>query len=226
MIAGLSKAIVLYFTPLLALTSLILSFLAFLAPSLLLQDRVALFTVTPSSNSSDGTDGASFFLGLLGSCSRPTNDAAVNCTIPAFTPTNDFSDLPDDIPQLLISSPPSAGAFVVISLGFSSAFFLVYTFGSFRHKMGEKMAAAMDKPLIQRITAWMGFMGFFIGFTTHVIVRMWFDKTVSDFNGSVSPNVKEVASIGNAFTMVWVANAFLAVPVTVSLAKLHVKASK
>lgn len=88
------------------------------------------------------------------------------------------------------------------------------------------MAAAMDKPLIQRLTAWMGFIGFFIGFTTHVIVRMWFDKTVNDFNGSLSQNVKDVASIGNAFTMVWVANAFLAVPVTVSLAKLHVKASK
>ncbi len=48
MIAGLSKAVVLYLTPLLALTSLILSFLAFLAPSLLLQDRVALFTVLAS----------------------------------------------------------------------------------------------------------------------------------------------------------------------------------
>lgn len=92
--------------------------------------------------------------------------------------------------------------------------------------MGEKMAAAMDKPLIQRITAWMGFIGFFIGFTTHMIVRMWFDKTVSDFNGSVALGVDAVANIGNAFTMVWVAYAFLAVPVTVALSKLHVQASK
>ncbi|KAK0465144.1 uncharacterized protein EV420DRAFT_941197 [Desarmillaria tabescens] len=226
MIAGLSKAVVLYLTPLLALTSLILSYLAFLAPSLLLEDRVALFTITPSSNSSDGTDGASLFLGLLGSCSRPTNDAAINCTVAALRPTYDFSDLPADVPQILISSPPSAGAFVAVSLGFSSVFFLVYTVASFRHKMGEKMAATMDKPLIQRLTAWMGFIGFFIGFTTHMVVRMWFDKTVSDFNGSVAAGVNAVASIGNAFTMVWVANAFLAVPVTVSLSKLHVKASK
>ncbi len=29
---------------------------------------------------------------------------------------------------------------------------------------------------------------------------MWFDKTVSDFNGSISQNIKDVASIGNAFT--------------------------
>lgn len=71
MIAGLSKAITLYLSPLLALTALVLSLLAFLAPTFLLHDQVALLTVTPStsltqSGSSSSVDGPSVFMGVLG----------------------------------------------------------------------------------------------------------------------------------------------------------------
>lgn len=71
MISGLSKAITLYLAPLLALTAIILSLLAYLAPTLLLHDQVALITVVPSTalvqlGTSQSVDGPSVFLGVLG----------------------------------------------------------------------------------------------------------------------------------------------------------------
>lgn len=110
MIAGLSKAVTLYLSPLLGLTAVLLSLFSFLAPVLILQDRVALLTVTPSTSliqtgPSDGVDGPSLFLGplgkqrrlarqatvtnndsLLGSCARVNNAASINCTAPTFSP--------------------------------------------------------------------------------------------------------------------------------------------
>jgi hypothetical protein len=73
MIAGISKAVTLYLAPVLALTATILSLFAFLAPTLLLHDRVALLTVTPSTTlvqpgqGSQNVDGPSLFIGSLGS---------------------------------------------------------------------------------------------------------------------------------------------------------------
>ena len=71
MISGLSKAITLYLAPLLALTAIFLSLFAYLAPTFLLHDKVALVTVVPSTaliqdNSSQGLDGPSIFMGVLG----------------------------------------------------------------------------------------------------------------------------------------------------------------
>ena len=75
MIAGLSKAVTLYLAHF-SLTAILLSLFAFLAPTLLLHDRVALLTVTPSVSltqpgSSQDVDGPSIFLGLLGMVLRP-----------------------------------------------------------------------------------------------------------------------------------------------------------
>lgn len=73
MISGLSKAITLYLAPLLALTAIILSLLAYLAPTLVLHDQVALVTVVPSTalqlvqtNNASNVDGPSVFIGVLG----------------------------------------------------------------------------------------------------------------------------------------------------------------
>ena len=68
MIAGLSKAVILYLAPLLTITALLLSIFAFLSPVVMLQDRVALLTVTPlvQTGSSQSVDGPSVFLGVLG----------------------------------------------------------------------------------------------------------------------------------------------------------------
>jgi hypothetical protein len=110
MIAGLSKAVTLYLAQVLALTAIFLSLFAYLAPTLLLHDRVALLTVTPSTTlvqagPPQGVDGPSVFLGalgtfflhnyslswtnlcLLGSCSRHNNAGAINCTDASISPT-------------------------------------------------------------------------------------------------------------------------------------------
>ncbi|KAF7320312.1 hypothetical protein MKEN_00816000 [Mycena kentingensis (nom. inval.)] len=232
MISGLSKAITLYLAPLITLTAILLSLFAYLAPTLLLQDRVALLTVSPTSqNSTKSIDGPTVFLGPLGSCARTNNDAPINCTPPVLNPVYDLSVLPSNAPKLLLSAPSQATpVFLGIAISFSIIFFVTFTLISFRHKMGEKLAATFEKPMFQRISAWLGVFGFFLGMTSFLILRMWFGKGADDFNKSLamaSPkNPQFTASIGNAFTMVWIAYAFYAVPVVISLAKLNVKASK
>ena len=76
MIAGLSKAVILYLAPVLTLTAILLSVFAFLSPAVMLHDRVSLLTVTPSTSliqagSSHDVDGPSIFLGVLGTISPP-----------------------------------------------------------------------------------------------------------------------------------------------------------
>jgi hypothetical protein len=236
MIAGLSKAITLYLAPLLELTAILLSLFAFLSPVLILQDRVALLTVTPSTalvqrGASDGVDGPSLFLGPLGSCSRESNAASINCTAPTVSPEYDLSVLPDNAPKLLFSAPTAATpAFIAVALSLSTVFLITFTLISFRHKMPGKMGAVFEKPTLQRLSAWIGFFGFLIGLTAFLVLRMWFGKAVQDFNASIEAGGQQaaqlIASEGNAFTMVWVAYAFHAVPVIISLSKLNVTASK
>jgi hypothetical protein len=71
MIEGFSKFAVLYLAPVLMLTALFLSTFAFLAPTAMLHDQVALLTVSPSTAltnpQAQASDGPSLFLGLLGS---------------------------------------------------------------------------------------------------------------------------------------------------------------
>ncbi|KAJ6575153.1 hypothetical protein B0H19DRAFT_1022011 [Mycena capillaripes] len=235
MIAGLSKATTLYLAPVLTLTAILLSLFSYLAPVLLFQDKIALLTVTPStalvSNSSHAVDGPSVFLGVLGSCSRPKNDAGVNCTIPTLNPVYDVSALPSSAPRLLLSAPTQATpVFLGIGLACSIIFFITFTLISFRHKMGAKMTSMFDNAIAQRLSAWVGFFGFMIGITSFLILRMWFGKAADDFNDSIAlqgPNGPQIiANVGNAFTMVWVAYAFYSVPLIISLSKLNVTASK
>jgi len=235
MISALSKSATLYLAPLLALTAVLLSLFSFLAPVVLLHDRVALLTVTPStalsSNQTTNVDGPSVFLGALGSCSRPHNSAGLNCTLPSVSSSYNLTVLPGNAPSLLLSGPgPSTPVFIAVALSFSALFFFVFTFTSFRHKMGERSSAALEKPLVQRVSAWIGVLGFMIGLTAFAIMRMWFGKAVQDFNdfivseGHNGPNL--IANLGSGFTMVWVAYAFYAVPLVVSLAKLNIKSIK
>jgi hypothetical protein len=301
MIAGLSKAVVVFLAPILALTSILLSLFAFLAPTLMLEDRVALMTVTPSTvitqnGRDEDVDGPTIFFGVLGAlfalhpcistemrnrilqppeqCRRcklypsrckPSLWYVVGFSNMFFVPSpaKDLSQLPSDAPQHLLSAPAASSAsFIAVALAFSVIFFFTFSFISLRHKMGEKMAATLDKPMVQRFSAWLGFIGFMIGrlitailscsthaslgLTAFLIIRMWFDKAVDDFNNSIEaahgPDLK--ASIGNAFTskqllgsraqqlclhsliVVWVAYAFYAVPLIASLAKINVTATK
>jgi len=224
MISGLAKAITLYLTPLLALTAIFLSVFAFLSPVVMLHTQVALLVVAPK----EGQDGPNLFMGFLGSCARKSTSSPTDCTLPSISPVYDLSVLPDKAPKMVLSSPTaSTPAFIAVALAFSVAFFVLFTLISFRHKLGEKISAALNKPLIQRLSAWIGFLGFLIGLTAFLIVRMWFGKAVEDFNGAAAlQGLQLVASTSNAFTMAWVAYAFYAVPVIISLSKLNVQASK
>ncbi|KAJ7254074.1 hypothetical protein B0H12DRAFT_1184293 [Mycena haematopus] len=236
MIAGLSKAATLYLAPVLTLTAILLSLFSYLAPVLIFQDKVALLAVTPSTalvqNASHAAvDGPSVFLGVLGSCSRPKNDGSVNCTTPTLNPTYDLSALPSSAPRLLLAAPTQATpVFLGIALACSIIFFITFTLISFRHKLGDKMSTMLDNPMVQRLSAWLGFFGFMIGITSFLILRMWFGKASDDFNDSIvlqgSDAPELIANVGNAFTMVWVAYSFYAVPLVISLSKLNVKISK
>jgi hypothetical protein len=232
MIAGLSKAVVLYLTPLLSLTAILLSLFSFLAPVLLLNDRVSLLTVSPSTQSNGkAVDGPTLFLGALGSCARPNNAADVNCTNASLSPVYDLSVLPSNAPQLTLSAPPSsAPGSIAFALALSILFFFIFTTISLRHKMGGKVAALMEKPAIQRFSAWLGFFGFFIGLTAFLILRMLMGKSIDDFNNSIvsmgSGGPQLSAAAGNGFIMIWVAYAFYAVPVIASLTKINVTQTK
>jgi hypothetical protein len=235
MIAGLSKAITLYLSPLLCLTAILLSLFAFLAPTVMLHDQVALLTVTPSlvlvqAGPLQDIDGPSVFLGALGSCARVDNAAGINCTSPTISPVYDLSVLSSNAPRLLLSAPtPTTPAFLAVAISFSILFLISFTLVTFRHKLG-KLQTTLDKPLVQRMSAWVGFFGFLIGITSFLIIRMWFGKAVQDFNNSIIAQGQEgaqiVANIGNAFTMIWVAYAFYAIPLIISLSKLNVVATK
>ncbi|PSR72386.1 hypothetical protein PHLCEN_2v11729 [Hermanssonia centrifuga] len=208
MIAGLSKAINQYLAPLLALTSLLLVIFAYLAPSVMLQTQVALLTVTPSisltqpQGNGQSIDGPSIFLGALGSCERPNNGAAVTCVPPTVSPKYDLSVLPSNAPNLLTAPTATTPAFIAVSLAFSIMFFLLFTFTALRSKLG-KAGAFFDKPAVQRSTAWIGLMGFMIGLTSFLVIRMWFGKAVEDFNAAIleggqgSPQL--VAATSNGF---------------------------
>jgi len=233
MIAGLSKAVTLYLAPVLLLTAAILSLFAYLAPTLLLHDRVALLTVTPSryllSGDQSRVDGPSIFIGTLGSCARTQNTAHLLCTPPTVSPTFNVSALPSDAPALLLSAPTAATpVFIAIALSCTITFLFAFSAMSFRYKMG-KLGSVLDRPVMHRLTAWIGFFGFFIGLTSFLILRMWFGKAVDDFNTSIMARAPQapalIAATGNGFIMIYVAYAFYAVPLIVSLAKLHVTPS-
>jgi hypothetical protein len=76
----------------------------------------------------------------------------------------DVSALPSSAPRLLLSAPTQATpVFLGIGLACSIIFFITFTLISFRHKMGDKMTTMLDNPIVQRLSAWIGFFGFMIG---------------------------------------------------------------
>jgi hypothetical protein len=138
----------------------------------------------------------------------------------------DFSVLPGNAPDDLLS-PPTATApiFIAIAISFSILFFITFTMISLRHKMVPKLTSALDNPMFQRLSAWVGFFGFLVGtqsslsemyrldywtlphhlgLTAFLITRMWFGKAVDDFNDSIISQGQQgpqlIAAIGNGFT--------------------------
>ena len=74
----------------------------------------------------------------------------------------DLSVLPSSAPDLLSAPTATTPAFIAVSLAFTVIFFILFTLTSFRGKMG-KFGNALDKPGVQRATAWIGLLGFLIG---------------------------------------------------------------
>ncbi|KAF8481213.1 hypothetical protein DFH94DRAFT_738725 [Russula ochroleuca] len=233
MIVNLSKAATLYLAPVLSLTSLILVLFAYTAPTILLHSRVALLVVSPSlqladPSSSQEVDGPTLFLGALGSCSRPNNKGPVTCTQPTVSPVYDLSALPSNSPNLLTAPTASTPVFIAISIALSTIFFIIFALISLRANLGARLSTMLDRPTFHRASAWLGLLGFMIGLTSFLVIRMWFGKAVEDFNGAIlgggdnAPHL--IAAISNGFTMVWVAYAFYGVPVICALARLHVTA--
>jgi len=234
MLNQLSNAVALYLAPLLSLTAVLLVLFSYLSPAVMLHTQVSLLVVKPSllllpSSSNDKVDGPSVFLGPLGSCSRTSNSASINCTAPVLNPHYDMSVLPSDISRWLSAPTATTPAFIGIALVFSTIFFILFSMIAFRSKLGAKLGATLDKPMVQRVCAWIGIFGFMIGISSFLVIRLWFGKAVDDFNQSIefegdsAPHL--MAGLSNGFTMVWVGYTFHAVPLVCALAKIHVTAA-
>ncbi|KAH8102616.1 hypothetical protein BXZ70DRAFT_929237 [Cristinia sonorae] len=227
MIIGLAKWISQFLAPVLSLASLIVLSIVYFAPVGVLHTGVSLLIVKPTGDA----DGPTVFVGALGSCGRPDNVSAVNCTQLNVQPTYNISVLPSGTPDLLTAPVASTPIFIGVSLVFTLIFFFMFTFLSLRHKMGKAASnARFESPGIQHATSWIGLIGFLMGSTSFLVTRMWFGKTVEDFNkiiardGSSAPQI--VADIGNGFTMAWIAYALFAVPLVSSMTKLQATAPK
>lgn len=232
MLNQLSNAVALYLAPVLSFTAVLLVLFSYLSPTVMLHTQVSLLIVKPSlllspNPSNAKIDGPSIFLGPLGSCSRPNNAAPVNCTMPVLNPAYDLSVLPSDVSRWLSAPTATTPAFIAISLGFSTIFFILFSLIAFRSKLG-KLGPTLDKPMVQRVCAWIGIFGFMIGISSFLVIRLWFGKAVDDFNQSIqlegdnAPDL--IAGLSNGFTMVWVGYVFHAIPLVCALAKIHISA--
>jgi len=230
MIDLLSTIVILYLAPLLSLTAILLCLFSYLSPVVMLHSQVSLLTVRPSlsltPNKTGNVDGPTVLLGALGSCARSKNTGSFVCTTPSLGPQYNLAVLPKNAPNLLSAPTATTPAFIAVSLSFSILFFLLFTMIAFRAKFGGKAAVSLEKPFIQKATAWIGLLGFMIGLTSFLVIRMWFGKAVQDFNNAVELQTASapaiIAEISNGFIMVWVGYAFHAVPLVCALAKLHI----
>jgi len=75
----------------------------------------------------------------------------------------DLSVLPSDAARWLSAPTATTPGFLAVALGFSSIFFILFTMIAFRAKLGAKLSAQLDKPMVQRASAWIGLFGFMIG---------------------------------------------------------------
>ena len=96
----------------------------------------------------------------------------------------DLSVLPPNAPDLLSAPTATTPAFIAVSIAFTFLFFFLFTFTALRTKLG-KMGPWFDKPVVQRSTAWIGLLGFMLGLTSFLVIRMWFGKAVEDFNATI-----------------------------------------
>jgi len=71
--------------------------------------------------------------------------------------------LPNDVSRWLSAPTATTPGFIAVALCFSSIFFILFTIIAFRARLGAKLSAQLDKPMVQRASAWIGLFGFMIG---------------------------------------------------------------
>lgn len=233
MIANLSKAIILYLAPLLALTSFLLNLFVFLAPTILFHDSVSLARVTPAlldlatntSHKDSALDGPTVLVGMLGSCARASSKEVLFCSPPSFAATYNTSVLPSAIPNFLTAPVSATPVIAVLALLLFAVFLPFFTLSALREKLPGRLSALFSKPAVGSFVAWAGVLNWLVLMAVYLVMRMWLGRAVADINAQVVNLGKEApqlhAEVANGFTMIWVAQAFAAVPVICSLMKLH-----
>jgi hypothetical protein len=77
--------------------------------------------------------------------------------------SSDLAALPNNAPRVLLTSPnASVPFFIGIGISMSITFFIFSTLIAFRHKMG-KAGSVFDKPILMRLSTWIGVIGFVMG---------------------------------------------------------------
>jgi hypothetical protein len=84
-------------------------------------------------------------------------------SILTYFPHSDLSVLPSDISRWLSAPTATTPAFIGVALVFSTIFFILFSLIAFRSKLGAKLGVTLDKPMVQRVCAWIGIFGFMIG---------------------------------------------------------------
>ncbi|KAH7100215.1 hypothetical protein BKA62DRAFT_743852 [Auriculariales sp. MPI-PUGE-AT-0066] len=230
---AVAKAVLLYVAPLLALTSFLLNLFVLLAPTMMFKDSVSLAQIHPAvidlatktAAKSKDIDGPSVLVGLLGSCARQTSDVAFWCTSPSFAATYNMTVIPSSIPTFLTAPVAATPVFAIIALVIFAAFVPLFTLSALREKLPARMGATFSKQGMSNALAWAGVLSWLILTTVYLVMRMWLGRAVEDTNtqifhlGKAAPQLQ--AEVSNGFTMIWVAQAFAAVPIVCALSKLH-----
>lgn len=177
MLADFSKATTIYPSPTLMLTVVFFILLAYLAPAAILHGQVALLAVTPSTiltqpGLNQQVDGPTLCAGLLGSCSKPYNAAGLTCTTPYISPAYTMPIFTTNTPSSVLAIPPAVTwAFLAVALGFTFACFVMYCAIFFRHLI----VSFWEKPVVQKLFAWIGFGSFLVGIASFFVLRIFLD---------------------------------------------------
>jgi len=85
---------------------------------------------------------------------------------PNIISKSDLSILPSNASRWLSAPTATTPGFIAAALVFSTIFFILFTMIAFRAKLGAKLSAQLDRPMVQRASAWIGLFGFMIGMSS------------------------------------------------------------
>jgi len=251
MISNISK-LAIQLTPLLAVLSTFMILFTYLAPVPILLGSIPLISIGPATpqTSTEAVNirsfvlesrrlpraaalkvvaradaakesGATLLFGLLGSCTTQ-DGAAAKCTAATLNGTYDISSLPSTVP--FVSAPPQTSPhWMLISIIFLVLFLFLTTFPLIPN-LPPSISNFLGKPFWRRAVAWIGFLGWMVGMTTAIVLRVSFGNDVDRFNTmAASTGVALNAAIGNGFNLLWIAYALATPALFCSLFRLHME---